>query len=320
MQTRRAFLRLAATGALGAAGLAGCGLGRGRTAGPNVIVILADQLRRDVLGFAGGRDIETPAIDRLAREGAIFDGALSTSPVCTPYRGMLMTGRLPTFSGIVANRVEASPVQNPDCLAQLFARAGYETGYIGKWHLSAGASKYSGLTRRSRSEKRAYRERNPEPEFTPPGPARLGFSFWRAYNYHTDFNDYWYYADEPVRQQTDRFETDVQFDQAIDFVRERHAIGRPFFLVVSPHPPHPPFDRHHLPPGGFLLQVPDELRWRPNVPPSALPRVAMPFRLYLAMVSNLDHNVGRLLEVLDQTGANEDTLVVFTSDHGEIQS
>ncbi len=141
---RREFLKsVAGTGA--GALLAGCTPSRTAPPNrPNVIFIFADQLRADICGVYGGRNIETPHIDRLAREGVTFEHGLSTCPLCTPYRGMLMTGRYPTHSGLVLTWLDASPEQNPQCLGNVFAAAGYETGFIGKWHLTAGHLREAG--------------------------------------------------------------------------------------------------------------------------------------------------------------------------------
>jgi arylsulfatase A-like enzyme len=276
------------------------------------VFLYADQLRPDMLGPYGGSLIATPRIDALAREGLTFDNALSTCPLCTPYRGMLMTGRYPTHSGIVINRVEASPAQNPHCLAQLFAGAGYDTAYLGKWHLSAGVS---GLD--EPVDEGAAAPALSEAEFTPPGPQRLGFRHWEAYNYHTDYRNYWFYRDEPRRIVTGRYETDVLVDQAIAYMRERLADDRPFLLIVAPHPPHPPFTREACAPG-YFEQVAPPASFRPNVPPRLRELLVTDARCYLAMIRHLDDCVGRLVSFLDESGLSGSTLLVLTSDHGEM--
>lgn len=317
MIDRRTFLRTTAAGAAAAA-LPGCSAGgrSGRGRRPNVIILFDDQLRADVCGVYGGRNITTPHIDRLASEGVRFTRSISSCPLCTPFRGMLHTGRYPTHSGIVMNFVEANPVQNPNSLARVFAEAGYDTGFIGKWHLSAGWRKREGRFEPDQAAIAAYREVNPETEFLPPGPARLAYRHWEAFNFHTSFNNYWYYRDEPVKVYSDRYETDTQIDQAIAFMEARTESDPPFLLTVAPHPPHPPF-RDIDTPAGYLDQVPDELYWAPNVPEEN-PRSLQQMRCYLAMSKNVDDNVGRLMRYLDDSGLAEDTILVFTSDHGEM--
>ena len=137
--TRRKFLKTVGL----AAGLA-CGLER--LAGgapesvrpgkrPNVVYILVDQLRCQSLGYASDAKARTPHIDRLASQGVSFRQCVSTMPVCAAYRASLMTGRYPTSTGMVINELRMNPDQR--CLGHIVTEGGYETGYIGKWHLWA---------------------------------------------------------------------------------------------------------------------------------------------------------------------------------------
>lgn len=313
---RRDFLKLSSA-AVAARALASCAES-GAARRPNVVIFLPDQMRADVCSAYGGENITTEHFDRAAREGMLFENALSTFPLCTPYRGMLMTGRMPSRSGVVLNRIDLSVRQNPHCLANVFRAAGYDTGYIGKWHLTPGARRLVGLTQLVKGARKRYLEENPHPEFVPPGPHRLGFEHWEAYNYHDEFADYWFYADEPEKVHVEGYETDVQTDQALAFMRARVDSDRPFLLVVSPHPPHPPYQPHLCPPG-YLEQIPEELVFRRNVPPEHS-RYWHPqeLRCYLAMSKNADDNFGRILDFLDESKLADDTIVIFSSDHGEM--
>ena len=312
---RREFLKLAAAGTA-LMTIPGCRR-PGPGTKPNVLFVFDDQLRADVCGVYGGRDIATPHIDRLASQGVVFTNSVSSCPLCTPYRGMVQTGRYPTHSGIVMNFVEANAVQNPHCLADVFHAAGYETGFIGKWHLASGWRREEGLYERDPDAVQAYRQKNPETEYVPPGPGRLGYRHWQAFNFHADFNNYYFYEDEPKRIYSGRYETDTQTDQAIAAMEKYRRAGRPFFLSVAPHPPHPPFDPEYIP-AGYLEKVPEIIAWPPNVPVEGNPRTLMEMRYYLAMAKNVDDNVGRLMEYLDASGLAGDTIVVFTSDHGDM--
>ena len=173
---RRTFFRVTA-GSAAAAALMACDQKweMASKQRPNVIFFFADQLRTDACGVYGGRNLATPNIDRLAREGMTFSNAISSCPLCSPYRGMLHTGRYPTHSGILMNFLETSTAQNPNCLANVFGSAGYDTGFIGKWHLAAGATKLEGLSRPNSEARDAYLQINAEPNFVPPGPGRLGY-------------------------------------------------------------------------------------------------------------------------------------------------
>lgn len=284
---------------------------------PNIVFILADQLRADMCGVYGrGNYVPTPNIDALARQGVRFTRGTATCPLCTPYRGMMLTGRYPTHSGVILNFTDANPVQNPNTLAVILKNAGYDTAFIGKWHLSAGGLRTAGLFEPDFEKIQAYANSDDGIEFTPPGPDRMGFDTWFAYNFHCNFNNYWYYGDEPVKQQTDRYETDVQIDQAIAFMKQRGRSGNPFFLTIAPHPPHPRYSVDELP-DGYLDRIPEKIPWSPNVPEDC-PRDALEMRCYLAMIAHLDDALGRLLGYLDASGLTDNTIVVFTSDHGEM--
>jgi arylsulfatase A-like enzyme len=289
---------------------------------PNVIFLLIDQVRADALGaYGGGKNVTTPHMDRLAREGVLFTNAISSTPLCTPYRGMFMTGRYPTHTGLVLNWVEANPKERS--IAHAFGDAGYDTGFLGKWHLAAGFKKLDGdhvATAKDRAQMKvrraAYLRLNPEPEFVPPGKARLGFQHWEAYNFHVAFNKYYFYRDTSKRIQEEGYETEILIDQAIEFMETRKSSGKPFFLTVAPHPPHPPF-RTKWCPQGYLKKVPKRLHWNPNVPEDhPLRKNQLAARCYYAMVKNADDNVGRLLDYLDRSSLARNTIVVVTSDHG----
>ncbi len=317
---RRQFLQTAGVGAASLAAL-GCSCLSGRQASgkaqrPNVLVIFDDQLRADACSVYGGKNIATPNIDRLAAQGMRLTNGTSTCPLCTPFRGMLQTGRYPTHSGIVLNWIEANP--NQRCIAHVFKDAGYHTGFIGKWHLSAGALKKSGLYKRDPEAQKAYANENPETEFTPPGPDRLGYEHWETFNFHCQFNNWWYYRDDPKKIVMPGYETDGETDLAIDFMTKNKDSDRPFFLMVAPHPPHPPFRDSHLP-KGYIEQVPEQLHWAPNVPEDH-PRRKNQYqaRCYYAMAKNMDDNLGRIMKFLDDSGLSDNTIVVFTADHGEM--
>jgi len=130
---RREFLKRAG---MGAAGLAlGASLARADAPAkrPNLIYILADQLRADALGYAGDRKARTPNLDRLARQSVNFSNAVSTMPVCAAHRASLLTGLYPSTTGMVVNELRVNPGHR--ALGHVLKDGGYETGYIGKWHL-----------------------------------------------------------------------------------------------------------------------------------------------------------------------------------------
>jgi arylsulfatase A-like enzyme len=287
------------------------------TARPNVLFVFYDQYRPDIIGAYGGtRNIETPNLDRLASEGVLFTNALSTTPVCTPYRGMLMTGRYPTHTGIMLNFLEANTKQTN--LADVFSDAGYRTAFMGKWHLAAGGFKMAWVGQEDGSwdQARPYMEANPDYDYVPPGARRLGFRDWAAYNFQTNYPAEPYYGNESTKLVMDGYESDALTGMAIEYMDRARSAGDPFFLVVAPHPPHPPFD---LLPDGYLERVPEKLEWDSNVPEEMKSgKDLAEARAYYAMAKNADDNMGRLLAFLDASGLARSTIVVFTSDHGEM--
>jgi arylsulfatase A-like enzyme len=276
---------------------------------PNVLFFFPDQVRAYETGYNGGKNIPTPNIDRFASQGVNFRNALSSCPLCTPYRAMLQTGRWPTLSGGVMNWINMA--YTGQAIADVFTRGGYETGFIGKWHLAAGAR--AGSLKRGEPVKA-----KPEAEFVPPGPGRMGYQYWAAFNFHANFSKAFYYRDTSERLIMPKYETDSETDFAIDFLRGRTAASKPFFLMVAPHPPHPPW-RPEQTPAESLERTPKSLYWRPNVKGRRDAATVDP-RCYYAMLSNVDDNFGRLLKYLDDSGLADNTIVVFTSDHGEMMA
>ena len=135
---------------------------------PNIIYVLADQLRHQSCGYAGDGAARTPNIDRLAASGVDFCQAVSAMPVCSAYRASLFTGKYTSSTGMVINELRMNT--NHTCLAHCLTQAGYETGYIGKWHLYANQLGH---------------HRDPRNSFVLRGPDRLGFDgYWAAYNFH----------------------------------------------------------------------------------------------------------------------------------------
>lgn len=300
----------------------------------NIIVVFDDQARAKELGCYGGKNITTPNLDQMASEGVSFTHATSTCPLCTPYRGMMQTGRYPTHSGIVLNWVNVN--LNQRCIAHVFKDEGYSTAFIGKWHLASGARTMNGLRnttlidkRHIRENSRIYAKMNPETEFVPPGPQRLGYEHWEAFNFHIDFNNYWYYRDQPEKIYSGKYETDTQEDQAIAYMEKHRGLDRPFFMMIASHPPHPPFHIDYCPPGYLEKIKPvEKLYWRPNIPegfPNTLDTtrwkqdiVSNEARFYYSMLKIMDDNIGRLLRFLDDSGLSRGTILIFTSDHGEM--
>jgi arylsulfatase A-like enzyme len=254
---------------------------------------LADQLRAASLPLYGETQIRTPHLDRLAAQGTVLDNAISTCPVCTPYRAMLLTGRHPQTTGHLINstRTRHSEIS----IADAFAHQGYRTGWIGKWHLHTGVWPAQNV-----------------PDWVPKGRDRLGFQFWKAYNMHMVYYNGFVNGEDWDYEQWEGYETDGLTGYARRFLDE--AGDDPFCLFLSPHQPH--FTPFEFAPEHYYDQLPEELEFPANVPDNQLPNARRMYRHYLAMTLALDDMVGNLMAELDQRGLAENTLVVFTSDHG----
>ena len=264
---------------------------------PNVIVIYPDQLRAQSLPLFGEHQIETPHIDRLASEGLSIDNAISNCPVCTPARAMLVTGRYPQTTGHLINttRTRHSEIS----IGDTFAHWGYKTGWVGKWHLHTGL--WPAIDRMPQ-----------HPDWVPEGRDRLGFDYWRAYNQHMVYFDGFVHKDDWNYERWDGYETEGLLKYGFEFMDS--SVDEPFFLVLSPHQPH--FTPFEFAPRRFYEDLPDQIELPINVPEEKLEVSREMYRHYLAMILAVDEMVGRVLKYLDDKNLTDNTIVLFTSDHG----
>lgn len=287
---------------------------------PNLIYVFADQLRYDAVGFNGVDRGLTPNLDALSRQSLNLVNAVSGHPVCAPYRASLFTGKYTTSTGMVINEIRLNPAHHPRCFAHLLNESGYESAYIGKWHMYANE---------------LGNHLDSKNSFIPKGPHRLGFDgYFAAYNFHHEYYGApaYYHLDAPEKIYHDGYEPDCQTDMAISQLERLHAQGRPFALFLSLGTPHDPWAPGNVPPE-CLARVKDlDFRLPPNYLPENDPQADDWARLspaeraeltdwmrcYYAMVANLDDNIGRLTEAVRALGLDEDTILVFTSDHGEL--
>ena len=315
MMNRREFLR-AGSAVVGAPAMARLAQAA-PTRRPNIIFLLADQLRYQSCGYAGDSLARTPNIDAMARDGMNFRQMVSHMPVCSAYRASLFTGKYTTSTGMVINELRMNPDHR--CLGHVLADGGYETGYIGKWHLYADQLGHH------------YEPRN---SFVPRGPHRLGFDgLWAAYNFHHNYYGSYYHTESPEKifYGEDVFEPDAQTDMALDFIEGRAESEKPFFLMVSYGTPHDPWVQSNVPKKYYDMFRDVKFEVPPNYSSEMDPygdgwsniekspeRLDEWMRNYYAMTANLDWNVGRILDAVDKSELGQDTIVVFTSDHGEM--
>ena len=294
---RRGILKGAALGAaaLSAGGLpsepagaAGAAAAPAKTSKPNVLLIICDQLGLDAIGAHGCADVRTPNLDRLIASGRTFLESHSTSPVCSPARSSIMTGLMPAETGVVANGLPIHP-SRPN-LGQWFGDRGYRTVYCGKWHLPGG-----------------YQPKVPGFDTLPAGRAQGDLS-------------------------------DTLVSHACEaWIRNRPA-DKPYLMVASFMQPHDicywgNVRQLRMPKGTPFPQLQDQL---PKLPPNNRSRPKAPawldkrrvddyddqqWRYYLyiysRMVEMLDADVGRLLRAVEDSGQADNTIIAFTSDHGD---
>ena len=283
---------------------------------PNLIYVFADQLRYASCGYAGDEFARTPNIDALAAQGCNLHQAIASTPVCAPYRASLMTGKYQSSTGMIINEIRLSPEH--ECFGHSLTRAGYRTGYIGKWHLWANQLGHHNLVRNG---------------FTPPGPYRLGFDgVWEAYNYNHFYYHSPYFQNEADPHIRKQYEPDGQTDRAIAFLDDAAHQKDPFALFLSWGPPHNPWGSDNvnplyadhyrdvdLPLSPNYSSIPDPYadNWQ-KLPPDYETIVRDEMKAYYAQTANLDWNLGRLIKALEEKGLADNTILVFTSDHGEM--
>jgi arylsulfatase A-like enzyme len=293
-------------------------MNRHRSSQPNLVFFLVDQLRLQSCGFAGDKLARTPNIDWLAQNGMSFVNAVSSDPVCGPYRASLMTGKYPSTTGMVINEMRANP--DHDCLGHVVTRSGYDMAYIGKWHLWSNQTEGENL---------------PENGFVPEGPARLGFDgYWAAYNFNFDYFHPFYFLGDGERIIGDSYETEFTTQLGLDWLSRRDR-ERPFALFLSFGPPHDPWEWTNVPErfckqfSNIVFPFPRTYRhgsaeyWEPSMDANwwlstVKPNLSKWQAVYAAMVASIDEVCGTLLGRLQEEGLIENTLLVFTSDHGEM--
>ena len=273
---------------------------------PNVLFVLTDDQGPWALGCAGNEEIRTPNLDRLAESGLRFDHFFCVSPVCSPARASILTGRIPSQHGIhdwlrkgnadVEGDKAIPYLEGQLCYTDLLLEAGYDCAFTGKWHMGDSA--------------------------TP----RKGFSHWRV---HVRGGGPYYDAPMLWRGEFYRepgYLTDAITEDALSCLDRLAAGERPFHLNVHYTAPHSPWDRDNHPADLYDSYADCPFLSCPDLPPHPWKNRSAPggqgeerrqlLQGYFAAVTAMDAGVGRLLDRLDSLGIREDTLVVFMSDNG----
>lgn len=258
---------------------------------PNIVFVFADQMRASSLGCLGIEKVETPNFNRLAEEGTLFSRAISNHPICCPARATLLTGMHSQNHGLVTNDQQLRT--DLPTIAHHLNHLGYQCGYIGKWHVDCADR---GI-------------------FIPPGPRRRGFDdLWAVNNCNHDyFNAYYYLNDNPEPVWIEGYEPEAQTDIAIDYIQKKTKEDDPFCLFLSWGPPHCPYQQ--VPQKYRNLYPPEDITLKANATETADKSVIAG---YYAHITALDDCFGRILHTLDQCDITDNTIVVFTSDHGDM--
>lgn len=284
----------------------------------NLLVVMADQWRGSALGILGQEPVLTPNLDRFAQQGVLFTQCVSAYPVSSPARAMFLTGAYPLINGVTGNcnsRTAPYGVELRDDIqtwSDVLKAKGYATGYIGKWHLDAPFEPYIDC-----SNNRGEVAWN---EWCPP-ERRHGFDYWVAYGTYDVHLRPMYWDNATERDDwhyVDCWGPEYEAGLAVEYIR-RHA-DEPFALMVSMNPPHPGYS-----------QVPQRYRdlyadlnadsvaaQYPGIAPAHWGSMPHVLRDYYACMSGVDEQFGRILDELEQQGLMNETVVVFTSDHGDM--
>lgn len=280
----------------------------------NVLFIFSDQQQKFALGCMGNRDIHTPTLDRLASDGVLFQSCYSANPVCGPYRCSLLTGRHASTTGLWSNG-QPLPTDGRN-LAEILERNQVHTSWVGKWHIGGRGNR--------------------------PIPAQFrgGFTDFIGYqSYNAYYRDVCFYDEAGLEHRFERHREEVATDLAIERLKRAAGGSKPFVMFVSYQAPHYP---EQPAPEYAELYASKPMKKRPNYqstdpyiatfdPPSPKPKEKDPdyqrygnnmdeyMRLYNALCTQVDAGVRRILATLDAMGIADETLVLYSSDHGDMQ-
>lgn len=280
---------------------------------PNLLLIMADQMHKYALG-AVTPYVKTPNLDRLAAEGTLFANAYSNNPVCGPFRGILYSGRYSKDNRVQKNGQALR--EGEETLPKELARLGYETGFVGKLHLGADGN---GAV---------------------PEKYWAGHGHFFGYQCYNGFRDQvCFYDEQGTEHQFYEHRTDVTARLGIERLDKLARSGKPFLQTIffqAPHYPEQPSEQYERLYDGVEFPMPEQYGQIEPYTPTYSPYSPRPFalcpdyaryggnqqeylKLYYAMVSQIDVNVGLILRELERLGIAEDTAVVFSADHGDMQ-
>ena len=298
---------------------------------PNIIFVFPDQFRNQALAFWNDPEyaehvgwkadpVQTPRLDEFADESVVFSRAMSNCPLSSPYRGIFLTGMYPERSGITLNcmaeRPESTLNEDATCISDVLSAEGYSCGYIGKLHADY-------PTPNDPANPGNYvSDRRPEWDAYTPPEKRHGYSYWYSYGTFDEHKNPHYWDTDGVRHDPKVWSVGHETDKAIEFLQNKNGERKkdaPFFLTIAYNPPHSPYESLDDCMAEDYALYEDmsysELYVRPNADTTLAKADAA--RYYFANVTGVDREFGRLLDALEELGLDDNTIVVFTSDHGE---
>ena len=266
---------------------------------PNIVFVFGDEWRMQATGYNGDPNCHTPVLDALASQSVNVTHAVAGAPVCSPYRASLLTGQYPLTHGVYINDVQLDPTCSS--IARALKAGGYDTAYIGKWHVHGSPDgQYTGRS--------TFVPRN----------CQMGFDYWKGYECNHDYNNsYYFFNDDPTPRAWEGYDAFAQSRDAATYIREHAHQDPPFLLMLSWGPPHFPLD-----------SAPEEYRrryenraieLRPNVPPNMREQAESDLRGYYGHIAALDDCLNIVLEAINAADMADDTIVIFTSDHGDMR-
>ncbi len=297
------------------ASLFGCKSSEPSPSKPNLLYIIVDEMREISMSCTGDPNIRTTGLDSLAASGILFTRMYTPNPVCSPTRASIHTGLYPHNAGMPHNGYHLR--ETAPTLADVLLKAGYETGHIGKWHLDGESSRFSVLDKESfKPLKREWSD--PASYGYVDSVSHRGFKYWAGFEHgHQYFGSrYWGNEHKAILLPEGKYEPDVQTELAIQFIKNNR--DKTWYLDLNFGTPHFPLIKENVKPSDLALFDPDSLILRSNIPPSFETEAREILAIYYGMIHNIDENIQKLLSALKEEDLLENTLIVFTSDHGDM--
>lgn len=319
-------------GGLGLFALQGCKAPQPQEAKfPNVIYVFPDQFRNQAMEFWGQEGfrehvnfrndpVKTPRLNEFARQSVVLSAAQSNCPLSSPHRGSLLTGMYPNKSGVALNCNSIRPIsslrEDVECVSDVFSKAGYDCAYFGKLHVDF-------PTPNDPEHPGEYVEtQRPVWDAYTPKERRHGFNYWYSYGTFDEHKNPHYWDTEGKRHEPKEWSPLHEAKKVISYLKNEGNVrdtSKPFFIMVGMNPPHSPYrslddcmeEDYNL----YKDQSLDSLLVRPNADAKMAKAQSTPY--YFASVTGVDRAFGQILDALKELGMDENTIVVFSSDHGE---